>query len=85
MISNVHSHSRWCRHGRGTLEEYVKDKNADWGGVASRNGLGEYWIACNELLWNLPWWNDQDERMNKFNEQFGKYVEFRSASCSSIP
>ena len=58
------------------LEEYVKDKNADWGGVASRNGLGEYWIACNELLWNLPWWNDQDERMNKFNEQFGKYVEF---------
>ncbi|WP_320932163.1 extracellular solute-binding protein [Hungatella effluvii] len=59
------------------LEEYVKDKNADWGGVASRNGLGEYWIACNELLWNLPWWNDQDERMNKFNEQFGKYVEFR--------
>ena len=61
----------------GLLEEYVKDKNADWGGVASRNGLGEYWIACNELLWNLPWWNDQDERMNKFNEQFGKYVEFR--------
>lgn len=59
------------------LEDYVKDKNADWGGVASRNGLGEYWIACNELLWNLPWWNDQDERMNKFNEQFGKYVEFR--------
>ena len=59
------------------LEEYVKDKNADWGGVASRNGLGEYWIACNELFWNLPWWNDQDERMNKFNEQFGKYVEFR--------
>ena len=59
------------------LEEYVKDKNADWGGVASRNGLGEYWISCNELLWNLPWWNDQDERMNKFNEQFGKYVEFR--------
>ena len=59
------------------LEEYVKDKNADWGGVASRNGLGEYWIACNELLWNLPWWNDQDERMNKFNEQFGKYVEVR--------
>ena len=59
------------------LEEYVKDKNADWGGVASRNGLGEYWLACNELLWNLPWWNDQDERMNKFNEQFGKYVEFR--------
>ena len=59
------------------LEEYVKDKNADWGGVASRNGLGEYWIACNELLWKLPWGNDQDERMNKFNEQFGKYVEFR--------
>ena len=59
------------------LEEYVKDKNADWGGVASRNGLCEYWIACHELLWNLPWWNDQDERMNKFNEQFGKYVEFR--------
>ena len=25
MISNVHSHSRWCRHGRGTLEEYVKE------------------------------------------------------------
>lgn len=25
MISNIHSHSRWCRHGRGTLEEYVKE------------------------------------------------------------
>ena len=67
------------------LEEYVKDKNADWGGVASRNGLGEYWIACNELLWNLPWWNDQDERMNKFNEQFGKYVEFRPELDSQDP
>lgn len=25
MIANYHSHSRWCRHGSGELEEYVKE------------------------------------------------------------
>lgn len=59
------------------LEEYLTEKNADWGGVASKNGLGEYWLACNELLWNLVWWDDTNEEMAQFNDWFGPYVEFR--------
>lgn len=59
------------------LPAYNEAKNADWSGVAAQNGLGEYWIACNELLWNLPWWDNSDEKMAKLNEQFGPLVEFR--------
>ncbi|MDD3279260.1 MAG: extracellular solute-binding protein [Lachnospiraceae bacterium] len=59
------------------LEGYVKDKNADWGGVASRDGLGEYWLACNELLWNLAWWDDTNEEMKKYNDWFGDYVVYQ--------
>lgn len=59
------------------LPEYNKAKNADWSGVAAQNGLGEYWIACNELLWNLPWWDNSDERMADLNKQFGPNVEFK--------
>lgn len=59
------------------LEEYLKEKNADWGGVASKNGLGEYWLACNELLWNLVWWDNTNEEMNKLNDLFGEYIVFR--------
>ncbi len=58
------------------LPDYVVDKKADWGGVASKNGLGEYWTACNELLWNLPWWDASDEKMSKFNEMFGSKVKY---------
>ncbi len=59
------------------LEEYLVEKNADWGGVASKNGLGEYWLTCNELLWNLVWWDNSNEEMNKYNEWFGSHVQFR--------
>lgn len=59
------------------LEDYLKEKNADWGGVASKDGLGEYWLACNELLWNLVWWDDTNEEMNKYNEWFGEYVTYK--------
>lgn len=59
------------------LEEYVAEKNADWGGVASKDGLGEYWLACNELLWNLAWWDDTNEEMAKYNEWFGDYVVYQ--------
>lgn len=31
---------------------------------------GEYWIACNELLWNpAAGWKRPDIEINKFNEQ----------------
>lgn len=66
------------KDGKPTMiPEYVVDKKADWGGVASRNGLGEYWIACNELLWNLPWWDTSDEKMAKFNEMFGSKIVYK--------
>lgn len=58
------------------LPDYVKDKNADWSGVAAKNGLGEYWIACNELLWNLPWWDTSNEKMASFNKTYGPLVVF---------
>lgn len=61
------------------LKGYLNDKNADWGGVAARDGLGEYWLACNELLWNLVWWDNSNEEMTKYNEWFGDYIEFDSA------
>lgn len=59
------------------LEDYLNEKNADWGGVASKDGLGEYWLACNELLWNLVWWDDTNEDMKKYNEWFGEYVTYK--------
>lgn len=59
------------------LPAYNEAKNADWSGVAAQNGLGEYWFACNELLWNLPWWDNSDVKMAKLNEQFGPLVEFK--------
>ncbi|MFV0504801.1 MAG: extracellular solute-binding protein [Lachnospirales bacterium] len=58
------------------LDDYLVDKNADWAGTAAKNGLGEYWLACNELLWNLPWWNNSDEKMVKFNEVYAPLVEY---------
>lgn len=61
------------------LKGYLDDKNADWSGVAARDGLGEYWLACNELLWNLVWWDNSNEEMAKYNEWFGDYVEFDAA------
>lgn len=66
------------KDGKPTMiPEYVTDKKADWGGVASKNGLGEYWIACNELLWNLPWWDSSDEKMATINEMFGSKVVYK--------
>lgn len=59
------------------LPEYTKAKNADWGGVASKNGLGEYWFACNEELWNVVWWDKTDTKMADFNKVFGPLVEFK--------
>lgn len=59
------------------IPEYVVDKKADWSAVASKNGLGEYWIACNELLWNLPWWDTSDEKMAAFNDMFGSKVIYK--------
>ncbi|WMJ86886.1 extracellular solute-binding protein [Anaerocolumna sp. MB42-C2] len=58
------------------LPDYVKDKNADWSGVAAKNGLGEYWIACNEMLWNLPWWDTSNEKMANFNKVYGPKVVY---------
>lgn len=58
------------------LSAYVEDKNADWSGVAAKNGLGEYWIACNEMLWNLPWWDTSNEKMAKYNEVYGPRVVY---------
>lgn len=58
------------------LAEYMKDKNADWSGVASKNGLGEYWFACNELLWNITQWDNSNEKMNEFNKIFGDKVVY---------
>jgi putative aldouronate transport system substrate-binding protein len=58
------------------LTEHVTDKNADWSGVAAKNGLGEYWIACNELLWNLPWWDTSNEKMANYNAVYGPKVVY---------
>ncbi len=71
------------------LPDYVTDKNADWSGVAAKNGLGEYWIACNEMLWNLPWWDTSNEKMASYNKVYGPKVvyvpelDFRSPDPAS--
>ena len=59
------------------LPKYVEAKNADWGGVASQNGLGEYWFATNELLWNIAWWDSQNEDLKKHNDMFGSKVVYK--------
>lgn len=58
------------------LPAYLKLKTADWPGVASKNGLGEYWFCNDSVLWNLPFWNKNDKRLTEFNREFGKYVEY---------
>ncbi len=37
MLTNYHSHTRWCRHGSGELEEYIKE--------AIANNLKEYAVT----------------------------------------
>lgn len=58
------------------LPEYMEVKMADWGTVSNQNGLGEYWFACDSLLWNIHQWIE-DESMKEFNEAFGPRVEYR--------
>lgn len=65
-------------NGKPTLlPKYKEAKNADWEGTASKNGLGEYWLACNEELWNLVWWDETDTKMAEFNKVYGSLVEFK--------
>ena len=74
MIANYHTHSRWCRHGKGELEDFVQE--------AIHHGLKE--IAFTEHVphregfsW-LPWeefpmydhaLNEVKERFKRFNKQ----------------
>jgi hypothetical protein len=59
------------------LPEYWEEKSADWGGVSNQNALGEYWFACDSLLWNIHLWSEGDKRMRLYNDLFGPYVEYR--------
>ena len=59
------------------LAGYYDEKLADWGTVSSQNGLGEYWFACDSLLWNIHLWGGADDRMKELNEAFGPRVEYR--------
>ncbi len=58
------------------LAEYVAAKNADWDGVAAQDGLGKYNFCTNELIWNLPWWDETNDRMAQFNNIYGPLVVF---------
>lgn len=76
---NVTEGAQWnLVDGKPTmLPAYTEVKNADWSGVAAQNGLGEYWFVCNELLWNLPWWDASNAKMAEYNAIYGPRVVFK--------
>ncbi|KKW29581.1 MAG: ABC-type sugar transport system periplasmic component-like protein [Candidatus Uhrbacteria bacterium GW2011_GWD2_52_7] len=59
------------------LPEYYAEKMKDWGGVAAKNGLGEYWFIADPLDYNIMLWDKNDTEMAEYNEIFAKYLEYR--------
>lgn len=85
MISNVHSHSHWCRHGRGNLEDYVKE--------GLRCGL-QSMAVCEHVASEMPMgprmpWSDMPAYLAEADEvieRYGKQIElFKAFECEYFP
>ncbi len=64
MYSNYHSHTKWCRHGKGEIEEYIKE--------AINNGIKIYGISE-----HIPYKNHYSSRIEYEElEEFMKELEF---------
>ena len=61
------------------FSEYVTAKEADWDGIAARNGLGEYWFGQDRYLWELPFIQPSDAFYDHFNQVMGPKVEYNYA------
>ncbi|MDF2986309.1 MAG: ABC-type sugar transport system periplasmic component-like protein [Eubacterium sp.] len=59
------------------LPEYYKEKMKDWGSVAAKNGLGEYWFISDSLDYNIHLWDKNDTEMAEYNKIFAPYMEYR--------
>lgn len=68
MIANYHTHTRWCNHGTGEIEDYIKE--------AIEKGLDE--IAITE---HVPLIDNEDpfrmrwEEFHEYNEDFSRVIE----------
>lgn len=84
MIANYHTHSRWCRHGKGELEDFVQE--------AIHHGLKE--IAFTEHVphregfsW-LPWeeFPMYDHALNEVKERFKDQIQvIKGFECEYYP
>ncbi len=59
------------------LPEYYAEKMKDWGGVAAKNGLGEYWFIADSLDYNIMLWDKNDTQMAEYNKMFAQYVDYK--------
>jgi len=65
-------------NGKPTLlPEYYEEKMKDWGSVAAKNGLGEYWFISDSLDYNIHLWDKNDTTMAEYNKMFAQYMEYR--------
>ncbi len=68
MIANYHTHTRWCRHGSGEIEEYIQE--------AVARGIRE--LAITE---HVPLLGDPDPRrlfcdeFSSFNKELNRLIE----------
>ncbi len=84
MIANYHTHSRWCRHGKGELEDFVQE--------AIRHGLKE--IAFTEHVphregfsW-LPWeeFHECDQALDSVRKQYRDQIRvIKGFECEYYP
>lgn len=85
MQANYHTHSRWCRHGKGEIDEYIEE--------AIRCGLKEIAITEHvphippEHSW-IPWeqFPEFDEALNRVVEKYsGRIRVIKGFECEYYP
>ena len=68
MIANYHTHTRWCNHGTGEIEDYIKE--------AIKYGLEE--ISMTEhvpLTDNLDPLRMRWEEFHQYNDDFDRVID----------
>lgn len=85
MLSNYHSHSRWCRHGKGELEEYVQEALAHGlKEMALTEHVPHRYPAFSWIPWDsLPQYHEEVDRLvAKYKDQISIIKGFE---CEYFP